>query len=127
MNDRWRSKNKHKHSRQENRRYRHAEYVKQPCYPPLCDAAILITEDSMAPLYIENDVVFIHCQDCAEDGSVVAIANGDNCYIRYIYYTPEHVILRRANVESPPTIYTWEDFQKLRIIGKAIGFQRWTA
>ena len=89
------------------------------------DAALRVEGDSMLPRYLDRDIVFIRIQDDVEDGEVAAVQIDDNVTLKHVYHIPGGVQLISDNPAYKPMLYTAENADCIRIIGKAIGFQRW--
>ena len=89
------------------------------------DAALRVEGDSMAPRYLDRDIVFIRIQDDVEDGEVAAVQIDDNVTLKHVYHIPGGVQLISDNPAYKPMTYTAENANCIRIIGKAIGYQRW--
>lgn len=82
--------------------------------------------DSMIGARImDGDLVFIRSQDTVENGEIAAVIVEDTATLKRVYYYPHEGILS-LNAENPryaPLIYTGEELDHVRILGKAVGFQ----
>ena len=82
--------------------------------------ALKVNGDSMAPVFIENDIVIIKKQnDCENNEFAVVIINGDEGTLKKIKKTDSGIILQPLNPAYGPMIYTNEEMETLpvRIIG----------
>ncbi len=82
--------------------------------------------DSMinARIY-DGDIVFIRKQDMVNNGEIAAIIIGDEVTLKRVYYYRNDNIIRLIpeNPKYEPLVYTNEDLEQIRIIGKAVAFQ----
>ncbi|MBR6793804.1 MAG: helix-turn-helix domain-containing protein [Clostridia bacterium] len=82
--------------------------------------------DSMIGARImDGDLVFIRKQDAVENGEIAAVIVEDTATLKRVYYYPHEGILS-LNAENPryaPLIYSGEELDHVRILGKAVGFQ----
>ncbi len=82
--------------------------------------------DSMIGARImDGDLVFIRSQDTVENGEIAAVIVEDTATLKRVYYYPTENLLS-LNAENPryaPLIYTGEELDHVRILGKAVGFQ----
>ena len=89
-----------------------------------CDFALRIRGDSMigARLY-DGDTVFIRSQDDVDDGEIAAVVVNDEATLKRVYHIKNGLQLLSANPKYPPMIYTLDECNSIRILGKAVGFQ----
>ena len=82
--------------------------------------------DSMigARIY-DGDIVFIQQQDMVDDGEIVAVIIDDEATLKRVNYYPEKnlLILKAENSKYEDLIYTGEELNHIRILGKAVAFQ----
>lgn len=82
--------------------------------------------DSMIGARImDGDLVFIRSQDTVQNGEIAAVIVEDTATLKRVYYYPAEGILS-LNAENPryaPLIYTGEELDHVRILGKAVAFQ----
>lgn len=82
--------------------------------------ALKIKGDSMAPVFIENDIVIIKKQDdCENNEFAVVIINGDEGTLKKVKKTDSGIILQPLNPAYGPVMYTYEEVQTIPI--KIIG------
>lgn len=82
--------------------------------------------DSMVNARIlDGDIVFIRQQEIVADGEIAAVLIEDEATLKRVYYDRENGILQLV-AENPtfkPLVYTGEQLNHIRILGKAIAFQ----
>lgn len=82
--------------------------------------------DSMigARIY-DGDIVFIQQQDMVDDGEIAAVIIDDEATLKRVNYYPEKnlLILKAENSKYEDLIYTGEELNHIRILGKAVAFQ----
>lgn len=88
------------------------------------DASLRVEGDSMAPHYLNGDIVFIRLQPDVDDGDIAAIQIDDNVTLKHIYHIRGGVQLVSDNPAYPPMIFTAENSNSARVIGRAVGYQR---
>ena len=82
--------------------------------------------DSMEEARIhDGDIVFVHSQDSVDEGDIAAVIIDDEATLKRVYYNrrENQVILMPANPRYAPLIYTGEQLDHIRILGKAVAFQ----
>ena len=92
------------------------------------DFCLKAAGDSMINARIhDGDLVFIHKQDWVENGEIAAIVrNGQTCaeLKRFYYYKDKSLLILRAeNSAFEDYIFTKDELEQLRILGKAVAFQ----
>lgn len=89
-----------------------------------CDFALRVRGDSMTGARInDGDVVFIRSQEDVEDGEIAVVILDDAATLKRVYHIPNGLQLLSENPKYPPMVYTAQDCDSIRILGKAIGFQ----
>lgn len=82
--------------------------------------------DSMinARIY-DGDIVFIHEQPMVENGEIAAVIIDNEATLKRVYYFPKDnkLLLNAENPNYAPLIYTGEELNRIRILGKAVAFQ----
>ena len=87
------------------------------------DFALRCRGDSMVNARIlDGDLVFIRQQPDVENGEIAAVLIGDEATLKRVYKYPEQVVLQPENPKYPPLVYTGEQLQDFRILGKAVAF-----
>lgn len=79
--------------------------------------------DSMINARIfDGDIVFIRQQPDVENGEIAAVLIGDEATLKRVYKYTNRLELRAENPTFPTLNFEGDDLQKVRIIGKAVGF-----
>ena len=90
------------------------------------DFVLIASGDSMVNARInDGDLVFIHQQPVVENGDIAAVAIGDDATLKRIYYYQDKslMILKAENPKYEDMIYSGEELEDVRILGKAVAFQ----
>ena len=89
-----------------------------------CDCALKIRGDSMVGARIhDGDIVFIRLQDDVDDGDIAAVVLNDEATLKRVYHIKNGLQLLSENPKYPPMIFTLDECDSIRILGKAVGFQ----
>ncbi len=89
-----------------------------------CDFALRIRGDSMIGARIHSsDLVFIRSQDDVDDGEIAAVVVDGEATLKRVYHIKNGVQLISENPRYAPMIFTLEECDSIRILGKAVGFQ----
>ncbi len=84
-----------------------------------------LKDDSMAPMFLEDDLVLVKMQNFALSGSYVVVAVDDEEYtLRKISIEPNKIILYSDNPYYPPRIFKGENTTRVTIFGKAVEVKR---
>lgn len=87
------------------------------------DFALRCKGDSMIDARILNDdIVYIKQQPTVNNGEIAAVLIGDEATLKKVYLTGDTLTLLACNSSYEPFIYTGEELEKIRILGKAVGF-----
>ena len=89
------------------------------------DFALICQGDSMINAKIDNgDTVYIRKQDVVENGEIAAVLIGNEATLKKVYKYPEKnmLVLKPANPEYEDFIFTGEELEEIRILGKAVAF-----
>lgn len=92
--------------------------------PVDADAAITVKGDSMAPTYLDGDLVYIRCVPDVPEGTVAVVFLDDEATIKHVYKRPTGLTLIGDNRNSPPVIAEFEDYPNVRIFGVPVGYTR---
>lgn len=82
--------------------------------------------DSMIGARItDGDIVFIRAQSTVRNGEIAVVVIDDEATLKRFFYYPEKqlVNLVAENPAYPPMIYSGEELDHIKILGKAIAFQ----
>lgn len=79
--------------------------------------ALKVKGDSMAPTFLEDDIVIIKKQnDCENNEYAVVIINGDEGTLKKIKKTDSGIILQPLNPAYGPVMYTKKEMEEIPII-----------
>lgn len=92
-----------------------------------CDFTLKCKGDSMVGARInDGDIVYIRQQEEVENGEIAAVlvdgAGESNATLKRVYLYENQIVLQAENPKYSPWVYTGEDMNKVRIIGKAVAF-----
>ncbi len=92
-----------------------------------CDFTLTCKGDSMVGARInDGDIVYIRQQDEVENGEIAAVlvddAGESDATLKRVYLYENQIVLQAENPKYSPWVYTGEDMNKVRIIGKAVAF-----
>lgn len=87
------------------------------------DFALRCKGDSMINARIfDGDIVYIREQPDVEDGKIAAVLIGEEATLKRVYKYPSKVVLRLENPLYDDMIYSKEEMNEVRILGKAVAF-----
>ncbi len=92
-----------------------------------CDFTLLCNGDSMINARIKDgDIVYIREQPEVDNGEIAAcLVDGDfetNATLKRFFKYEDKIVLQAENPKYPPFVYVNEEMNKVRVIGKAVGF-----
>lgn len=92
-----------------------------------CDFTLKCKGDSMVGARInDGDIVYIRQQEEVENGEIAAVlvddAGESNATLKRVYLYENQIVLQAENPKYSPWVYTGEDMNKVRVIGKAVAF-----
>lgn len=70
----------------------------------------------------DGDIVYIRKQPDVESGEIAAVLIGDEATLKRVYKYSDTVVLRPENPLYEELVYKKEEINKIKILGKAIGF-----
>lgn len=82
--------------------------------------------DSMIGARIfDGDTVFIRAQDSVDNGDIAAVIINDEATLKRVYFYPgeSKLVLSPENPKYAPLVYTNEELDSVRILGRAVAFQ----
>lgn len=82
--------------------------------------ALRISGDSMSPRIMDGDIVLVHQQECAEDGDIVIALIEGEATCKVLKKNAYGVTLVPFNAAYAPFIYTGQQAEDLRILGKVV-------
>lgn len=89
------------------------------------DFALECKGDSMINARIfPGDIVYIKQQPVVENGEIAAVLIGEEATLKRVYYTPgnDRITLQACNPMYSDMIYTGEQLNEIKILGKAVWF-----
>lgn len=89
------------------------------------DFALICKGDSMTGARIyDGDVVFIRSQSIVDNGEIAAVSIGEEATLKRVYYYPDKgkLVLCSENSKYEPFVYSNEELNNIRILGKAVAF-----
>ena len=92
----------------------------------IADFALEAKGDSMSGANIcEGDVVFFAEAEQVDNGQIAAVFVDNEVTLKRVYYYPEQnkLMLAAENPKYPPMVYTNEELNDIRIIGRAVAYQ----
>lgn len=90
------------------------------------DFALRCKGDSMINARIfDGDIVYIHKQEEVENGEIAAVMIADSAEmaeatLKRVYFSGEQLILQAENPTFSPIMFSGEDINQVRILGKAV-------
>ena len=91
------------------------------------DFCLRASGDSMinAEIY-DGDIVFIRKQPVVDNGEIAAVIIDDEATLKRVYFDKEHERLQliAENPAYAPLVYTAQELENVRILGKAIALMR---
>lgn len=93
-----------------------------------CNFTLKCKGDSMIGARInDGDIVYIRLQEDVENGEIAAVLIDEatelsEATLKRVYKYPEQIVLQAENPKYPPFVFAGEDMNKVRIVGKAVGF-----
>lgn len=87
------------------------------------DFALRCKGDSMIDARIMNgDIVYIRQQPTVGNGEIAAVLIDDEATLKRVYLSDNTLTLVACNSKYQPFVYTGEQLNQIRILGKAVGF-----
>lgn len=88
-----------------------------------CDFTLVCKGDSMINARInDGDIVYIKQQSQVDNGEIAAVFIDNEATLKRVYIYEDKVVLQPENTKYPPFVYTKEEMNNIRILGKAVGF-----
>lgn len=89
----------------------------------VADFALRCKGDSMIDARImDGDIVYIRQQPSVENGEIAAVLIGDEATLKKVYLSKDTLTLLACNSSYEPFVYSGEQLNEIRILGKAVGF-----
>ena len=112
----------------------------EPIYSPnLDDGYALLSDDMTADFALEakgdsminahisdGDIVYFVAQDMVDNGQIAAVVIGEEVTLKRVFYHREKnkLVLQPENPSYEPLVYTGEELNTIRIIGRAVAHLR---
>lgn len=88
-----------------------------------CDFTLICKGDSMINARInDGDIVYIKQQSQVDNGEIAAVLIENEATLKRVYIYDDKIVLQPENTKYPPFVYTKEEMNDIRILGKAVGF-----
>lgn len=88
-----------------------------------CDFTLVCKGNSMINARInDGDIVYIKQQSQVDNGEIAAVLIDNEATLKRVYIYEDKVVLQPENTKYPPFVYTKEEMNNIRILGKAVGF-----
>ena len=88
------------------------------------DFALKVRGDSMIDARIhDGDIVFIRSQEDVDDGEIAAVLLDNEATLKRVYHIKNGLQLIPMNSKYAPMVFTLDECDSIRILGKAVGFQ----
>lgn len=88
-----------------------------------CDFTLLCQGDSMINARINNgDIVYIRQQPTVDNGEIAAVLIDNEATLKRVYLYDDKIVLQPENTRYAPLVYSKEEMNDIKIIGKAVGF-----
>lgn len=89
------------------------------------DFALNCKGDSMINADIQDgDIVYINSQPSVDNGQIAAVLIENEATLKRIYIYDDKVVLQPENSKYSPFVYSKEEMNNIRILGKAVGLTR---
>lgn len=86
---------------------------------------LLVTGDSMAPVFTDKDLVLVHKDAPVESGTImVVVVDDDEGFIKQVSVLEDTVTLHSFNPAYPPMVFGGSELGRLRFIGRVIEQKR---
>lgn len=88
------------------------------------DFALRVKGDSMAPLILDGDFVYIKKQEDVRDGQIAAVLTDDSATLKAVYHVANGLQLLSLNPAYPAMFYDESNSHELRVLGLAVSYKR---
>lgn len=87
------------------------------------DFALRCKGDSMIDVHInDGDIVYIKQQPMVDNGQIAAVLIGDEATLKKVYLSGNTLTLIACNSAYAPFVYSGEELEDIRILGKAVAY-----
>ena len=70
----------------------------------------------------DGDIVYIKKQNQVDNGEIAVVLVDNEATLKRVYIYDDKVVLQPENTKYPPFVYSKEEMNNIRILGKAVGF-----
>lgn len=88
------------------------------------DFALRVKGDSMAPLILDGDFVYVKRQEDVRDGQIAVVLTDDSATLKTVYHQAGGLQLISINQDYPPMFFDKSNSHNLRILGLAVSYKR---
>lgn len=89
-----------------------------------CDFALRCAGDSMAPTFLDGDLVLLRSQADVDDGQIAAVVIEGEATLKRVQHVPDGLLLIPENHAYKTLQITLTEASDVRIVGLALGYQR---
>lgn len=89
-----------------------------------CDAALEVKGDSMAPTYLDGDILYIKHRPDVPDGQVAVVLLNDEATLKHVYHDPDGLTLLSDNHDYAPIRAHADTYDYIAIYGVPVGYTR---
>lgn len=92
--------------------------------PDRADYALRVEGDSMEPIYLHGDIVYIKQVPDVDDGQIAVVLLDDEAAIKRVYHLRSGLLLISENSVYKPIQATYPEYTTIRILSIPVGFMR---
>lgn len=92
--------------------------------PIKADYALRVHGDSMEPLYLDGDVIYIRERPDVDDGQIAVVLVDDSATLKHVYHDKDGLTLVSENLKYAPMHKTFQEYDCIRILGIVVGYTR---
>ena len=92
--------------------------------PTRASCAVRLKGQSMEPLYMDGDLIYIRTQPNVDDGQIAVVILDDEACLKRVYHLTNGLQLLSENPKYKPIIATSDEYNSIRILGIPCGFTR---
>lgn len=92
--------------------------------PVDCDVTLTVSGDSMAPTYLDGDLLYIKQRPDVPDGAVAVVLIDDAATLKHVYHAEDGLILISDNTQYKPMHVRFSEHDYIAIFGIPVGYTR---
>ncbi len=92
--------------------------------PIKASCALRLKGDSMAPTYLQGDIIYVREQPEVRSGQVAVVFLDDQCTLKHVYKSNNGLQLISDNPKYPPINVSFDDYDYIRILCVPCGYTR---